>query len=111
MRLGREGVLLLPCDAVFLGDHLPCHAHVKVVVDIPQPVVDHRVHQRAIAHPIAGSRLGQQVRRVGHGFHAPGDNKFRIPGLNGLGRQSHRLKSRAADFVDGERADHGGRPP
>src|SRR5690606_28088463 len=42
----------------------------------------------------------EQVRRVGHRFHAAGDDHFRRAGLDQVVAQHHRLHARAADLVD-----------
>ena len=80
----RKPVLLLACDSVFFGDQLAGHAHVKIFISVPQAVVNHRIHDLGIAEAIAGTRLRQKIRAVGHGFHATGDDDFRFTQLNGL---------------------------
>jgi hypothetical protein len=64
--LGLRGVgqrvLLLARDAVLPGHVLGGDAHVVLVVDVPQPVLDHRVDQLPVAHALAVARVGQHVR-------------------------------------------------
>ena len=103
VRLGRKSVLLLAADAVAGRDLLRAHAHMEVVVDLPEAVLDHRIHQRAVAHAIAAASLGQQIGRVGHRLHAAGDDHFGVFRLDGLRGQGHGLQARTADLVDGER--------
>jgi hypothetical protein len=48
--LHRKRVLLLARDFVALGDAFTGVAHVPRLERTPQTVVDHRVHNRAVAH-------------------------------------------------------------
>ncbi len=89
MALIREFILLLARDGVFLRDELAGHTHVKVFISVPQTVVHHRVHHDSVADAVAGTRLRQKIRTVGHGFHAAGDNDFAFAEYDGLGRECH----------------------
>ena len=103
----REAILILAGDAVLLGDELGGLAHVEVVVDVPEAVVDHRVDCGGIPHTEAGARLREQVGSVGHRLHAAGDDDVRIAGLDGLRGERDGAQARAADHVDGDGADFG----
>ncbi len=105
MRVDGVLVLLLARDLVFVGDVLAGVAHVIVVVDVPEAVLDHRVDERAVAEAVALACVKQQVGRVGHGLHAAGDDDLAVVGEDGLRRQADRFQSRTADFVDGHGAD------
>ena len=78
LRQRRERVLLLARDAVFLRDVFRRHAHVVLVVHVPQAVDDHRVDQLRVAHAEAVARARQHVRRGAHVFLAAGDHDFRV---------------------------------
>ena len=53
-----EGVLFGAGDGVLVGDELGTDAHVEVVVNLPETVVDHGVDELAVAHAVAGAGLG-----------------------------------------------------
>jgi hypothetical protein len=97
--LQRELVLVLARDVVLLGDALGGVAHVEVVVDLPEAVLDHGVDQDAVAQAVAGARLGHQVRRVAHALGPAGDHHLGLARPDGVGRLHHRLEPRAADEV------------
>ena len=105
MRLECVGILLLSGDAVFLSDILAGQTHVVVVEDIPKAIVNHRVDDLRVAHAKAVAALRQQVGCVAHGLHATGDDDLRVTGLDRLDGETDGLEARAADLVDGERAD------
>ena len=100
MRIQRKLILLLARDLVLFRNVLAGDAHVIVVVNIPQTILDHGINDLRIAQAIALARLRQKIRRVGHGFHATGDHDFAVAGLNGLRAQCDSLQSRAAHFID-----------
>ena len=104
MAFEGELILLLARDFVFLGDEFGGHAHVEVFVNVPKAVVNHGIDDLAIADAVAGARAGQQIRAVGHGLHAAGDDDFAFAEHHALRGQRDGFESRAADFVDG----HGG---
>jgi len=64
----RVFVGLVTTDAVLLGHVLGRHAHVVVVEDVPQAVVDHGVDELGLghAHAIAVACLGQHERGLVH---------------------------------------------
>ena len=72
--------------------------------------MDHQVLDLAVAHAQAVAQPGQRVRRVAHGLHAAGHHDLGIAQAHRLRGQHHGLQSRAADLVDGERADRVGQP-
>ena len=55
----RELVLLLARDFVFFGDEFGGHAHVEVVVNVPQSVVNHGVDDFGVAE--CGSRCARRA--------------------------------------------------
>src|SRR5262249_2181649 len=69
-----------------------------------EPVVNHRVDDGAVAHAEALADAREQVRAVAHRLHAAGDGDVDVARRNALGREHHRLETRAADLVDGEGA-------
>ena len=58
-----------------------------LVVGVLQPVVKHVVEHLLVAHAIASARLGQQVGRIGHRFHAAGDHDVHAAGDEQVVRQ------------------------
>src|ERR1700733_14829153 len=105
MRVERVEILLLAGDAMLLGNVFSGDAHVVVVVDLPQPVVNHGIDDQRITHAEAAAPLGEEIGCVGHGFHATGDHDLRVAGLDSLHGQTHRLQPGTADLVDGHGAD------
>ena len=103
VRFCRKSVLLFAADPVLGRDLLRADAHVEVVVCLPEAVLDHRVHQCAVAHAVAAACLGQQIGRVGHRLHAACHDHLGVFSLDGLRGQGHGLQARTADLVDGER--------
>jgi len=87
MALDGKPVLLFARDAVFLGDQLAGHTHVKIFVGVPQAVVNHRVHNFLIAEPVAGARSRQEIRTIGHRLHSTGNDHLGFAELHGLGGQ------------------------
>ncbi len=71
----------------------------KILVSVPEPVIDHRVDQFPIADAVACSRLRQQIGAVGHGLHAARNDNFRFAKLHRLRGERDRFQSGAADFV------------
>ena len=100
MRVHGELVLLFARDAIFFGNVLAGDAHVIVVVNIPKAVVHHGIDDLTVAQAISLARLREQIRSVGHRFHAARDHDGTVSGLHGLRRESHCFQSRATNFVD-----------
>ena len=90
-----------------LGNPLRGHAHVHIFPAAPQAIMHRCVDDFAVAHAVAGTGLGQQVRALAHALHTPGHVHVPLPGTNGVGGQHHRLQAGSAHFVDGQ-GTHGG---
>ncbi len=104
--LGRDVVLHVARDATELARvALGTRAHVDGVERAPQAVVDHRVEQLAVAHPVALACVLQQVRRSGHRLHAAGDDDLGVAGLDHLVGEVDGVDARETDLVDGHRRD------
>src|SRR5580704_18099631 len=99
MRVHRKLVLLLTRDAVFLRDILAGNSHMVVVVDVPQPVVHHRIDDLRITQAISFSCLREQIRSVGHRFHSARDYDGTVFGLDRLRCEGDCFESGAANFV------------
>ena len=98
-------VLVLARDLVAFGAQFVGNAHVKVVDDVPQTVVDHGILKLPRTHAVAETGLFQVVGRPAHALHAAGHHHLGIPHLDGLGRQHDRLQGRPADLVDRDGLD------
>ena len=61
-------------------------AHVEVFKRVPQSVVNHGIHDRAVSQPVSFARAGQQIRSVRHALHSARNNDFRIAALYPLRR-------------------------
>ena len=66
MRVHGELVLLFTGYAVFFSDVLARHAHVVVVVNIPEAVVHHGVDDLRIAQSVSFASLRQEVGSIRH---------------------------------------------
>src|SRR5215218_8688388 len=106
------GVGVLAAYAVLLGDVLRRHAHVVVVEDVPQAVVDHVVVDVRIGHPhtIAVAALGQQERCLVHVLDAAGHHHVGVAQSYLLRRGDYGLQSRAAHAVEGYAGDFDRQP-
>ena len=102
---GAVAVLLL---VGFVGaDILGGHAHVHVAAGcIPQSIVDHGVHQLAlahgVAHAVAVTALHHSERSHIHVFHTTCNNDVSIACFDHLGSHVHTVQARAANNVDGD---------
>ena len=92
-------ILVLAGDLEFLGHILGRGAHVIAVEGIHQPVLQHGVDQREIAHLLAGAQL-LGMRGLGHALLAAGDHDAGIAAGDLLRRQRHGAQARAAKLVD-----------
>ena len=97
---GRERVLALPGDlgarrVVAVGGE----AHRALVEGAGEPVVHHRVDQRAVAEAVAGAGLGEQVRGAAHRLHAAGDDDLGVAGRDHLVGEVDGVEPREADLV------------
>ena len=59
------------------------------------------VEHAAVAHAVAAACAVQQVRRVGHAFHAAGNHHINAAGQQRVMGKHRRLHARAAHFVEG----------
>ena len=99
-------LVLFPArDSIFLGYQFACHAHMKIFVRVPQPIVHHGVHDNTVADAVTGSRLWQKIRTVGHGLHSAGGNNFIVSERDSLRRQRNCFQAGAANFINRERSD------
>ena len=72
--------------------------------------MDHAVDHRLVAGLDAVAHAVDVVRRARHRLLAAGDDALGVARLDGLRGEHHGLESGAADLVDRERGDGGGRP-
>ena len=106
MAFGRELVLALTGEPADLADVLlGAGTHVHRVERAPEAVVDHRVDEIAVAHPVAAARAGKEIRRLRHRLHAAGDDDFGVTVLNHLVGEVDRVDAREAHLVDRHRGD------
>src|SRR5215208_8398476 len=104
------GVGVLAGDTVLLGDVLGRHAHVVVVEDVPQAVIDHVVVDICFGHPhpVTVAALIQQEGRPVHVLDAAGHDDVGVAQGYLLRSRDNGLKSRAAHPVQGHARDlHG----
>ena len=104
------GVGVLAGYAVLLGDILGSHAHVVVVEDVPQAVVDHVVVDIGFGHPhpVAVAAFVQQERRPVHVLDTAGHDHVGVAQGYLLRRRDYGLKARATHPVQGHAWDlHG----
>ena len=103
VRGGGEGVLLLAADALGLlaAVGLGAGAHGDVVELVPEAVVHHRVDDLLVADPVAAPGAGEEVRGVGHGLHAAGDDDVGLAGVDHEVGQVDGVHARGAHLVDG----------
>ena len=97
-----EFVLLGARETVFGGAILGEAAHQPAFfIGVLEAVVEHVVDQLAVAEAVAAARFREQIRRVGHRFHAACDHD--VVGARGeqVVREHRRLHPRAAHLVDG----------
>src|SRR5215217_5900926 len=101
------GVGVLAGYTVLLGDVLGRHAHVVVVEDVPQAIVDHVVVDIRFGHPhpVAVAALIQQERRPVHVLDAAGHDDVGVAEGYLLRRRDYGLKPRAAHPVQGHAWD------
>ena len=105
VRAKRPAVLLLARDPELAAHERRLLDHVAAVEGRRQPVVDHRVDQRAVAEPVAEARLLEQVRRVRHRLHAAGDDHLAVAGADHRVGDLDRADRGGADLVDRVGAD------
>ena len=61
-----KSVLFFAGDFVLLCDQLAGHAHMKIFIRVPEPIVDHRIDKFSVANAVAGARLRQKIWAIGH---------------------------------------------
>jgi len=101
----REPVLLFTRHAGFLRRVFGVATHVAVAEAAPQAVADDAVHQILVAELHAAAQAEQVVRRARHALLAARHHDLVVAGLDGLGREHHRLETRAAHLVDRQRGN------
>jgi hypothetical protein len=77
---------------------------------VVQPVAQHAVIERAIAHAVAPATSGDEIRRLVHILHAARDRDIDVAEENLLRCRDDGLRPRAADAVDRERRDRDWQP-
>ena len=70
-----------------------------------EPVVEHQVDDGAVAEPVAEARLLEDVGRVRHRLHAPGDDHVVVARADHLVGDLDRAHARGAHLVDGVARD------
>ena len=84
VRAKRPGVLILTADAELPGDERRLLDHVPTVERRDEPVVEHRVDQVTVPHPVAEPCLRQEIRGLGHRLHPAGDHDLLVAGPDHL---------------------------
>ena len=106
LALESKVVQIFTAQVPLVGHVLSGDAHVVVVEGVPQRVVDHGVHQFALAH---GGAHAVAVTALHHGegghIHVLGaarDHDVGVAGFDHLGRHVDAVQAGAADHVDGD---------
>ena len=103
--LDRIGVLFGAAELIGLRRRLAEIAHrAAAFIGVFEAVEQHMVDDAVMAHAIAAARLGEQIGRVRHRFHAAGDDDLGRSRQNEIMGEHGRLHAGAADLVDGGRA-------
>ncbi len=100
-----ELILLFARDAEFYGDIFRGHAHVVVIKNFPEPVVDHAVDHLGVEHPGSPPHLGDIVGDGAHVLDTPRHDDLGVAGLDRLRGQCYRLHTGGADLVHREGVD------
>ncbi len=96
-----EGILGLATEAIGLGAIFGEGAHQPTfVVGVFQAVEEHVVEHPAMAHPVTAAGPIEQVRRVGHAFHAAGHHHFGAAGDEHVMGEDRRFHARATHLVE-----------
>jgi hypothetical protein len=98
-------VLCLAAELVFLDQVLGMPAGMRVRESVVQPVAQHAVIERAIAHAVAPAASREEIRRLVHVLHAAGHCDVDVAEGNLLRGRDDGLRPGAADAVDRERRD------
>ena len=96
-----EGILLLAADPVLFGQALGRFSHHHLRQRAQEPVLDHGVHERLVAHAVAPARPGQQIGHAAHGLDTSGQHHVRVTVPDGPVREIDRLEAAGAGHVDG----------
>ena len=108
-RFDRIGVLRLTGQLVFVGSILSESAHRAArFVGVFQSVKEHVIVSGIMPDPRARAVLLEQVRGVGHAFHAARNHHVDAPRGERFGAHDQRLHARSADLVDRGRLDRSG---
>lgn len=102
VRLHRIRVLRLPRDIISLRRLLRTDAHVNLIVDVPQAVLDEAVLELQLAERRLLRCAREVVRDARHALHAAGDLGVGEAELDVLGREDDGLHAGGADLVDGD---------
>ena len=103
MRPRREPVHVRAGDLQLVGDLGGLVDHLLLRERIGQSVVRRRIDCLHVAHPKAEPRSREEVGRLAHGFHPPGDSDAEIAGADRLIREADRAHPGGAHLVDGLR--------
>ncbi len=74
----------------------------KIVDDVPQPIVDHGILELAGAHAVTEACFLKVIGRHAHVLHAAGYHHIGVTGLDRLGGQHDGFQRGTAYFVDGD---------
>mmetsp|Transcript_13544 Transcript_13544/g.23753 ORF Transcript_13544/g.23753 Transcript_13544/m.23753 type:complete len:431 (-) Transcript_13544:20-1312(-) len=96
-----ESVLVLTGDAVLGGAGLAAVAHVLVVVDVPEAVVDQAIDDGVVSESVAVAGTRQIVRNVGHRLHTTRNGHITVARGNAQCRKHHSLHATGTHLVDG----------
>ncbi len=97
----RVGILFFPGELVVAHANFGGVSHMEVIVDVPQAVFDHRVHDFAVAHAQTFAQFRHEIRCMGHGFHAPSERGSDFSGSDcGIGEHDG-LEAGSTDLAHG----------
>src|SRR5579883_1998364 len=108
LALQRELVEFFACQVVIRADIFGGDAHVAVIEDIPQAILNHLINYLPVAHAVAEACLLQQVRSAAHALHAASKHHFVIAQAYRLSREYDAFQAAAADLVHSHRRDVNG---
>ncbi len=100
MGAGRDGVLLRPADAALCVAGVGGFAHQLAADRVLQAVVVQGVEHGSVTDDDAGAQPGDQVRGVGHGFLAGGNDEVGLPGADHPGGVDDGGEPGEAQLVD-----------
>ena len=89
------------------GDVFRRDSHVVVVEGAPQTILDHRVNDFAVAHPVTPASLAvQNIRCLTHAFGSTGNDDFGIIGHNRLHGEVDGFQAGAANLIYSKRRNY-----